>query len=84
MAHSTLAVLSSPDFPQVLRLAIDRAVNRVIEQQDESHLDCCSWESGESRPGACDSIPCIDKATVHHLASEQEYCLRHFEGVSRG
>lgn len=88
MAHSTLAVLSSPDFPQLLRLAIDRAfdreISRVIETHDEAHLDCCAWESGETRPGACDSIPCIQKATVHHLLTEQEYCLEHFRTVSRG
>jgi hypothetical protein len=28
--QSILAVLSSPDFPQLLRLAIDRAVTRVL------------------------------------------------------
>jgi hypothetical protein len=32
MAHSTLAVLSSPDFSQVLRQAIDRAVSRNFDQ----------------------------------------------------
>ena len=30
--HSTLSVLSSPDFSQVLRQAIDRAVSRNFDQ----------------------------------------------------
>jgi hypothetical protein len=79
---STLAVLSSPDFPQLLRLAIDRAVTRVISQQDESHLDCCSYESPESRYGACDSEPCCDLATVHHLQSERDFCAKHFRQLT--
>jgi hypothetical protein len=27
---------------------------------------------------------CRDLGTVHHLASEQEFCPRHFEAVNRG
>lgn len=84
MAHSTLAVLSAPDFPQILRNAIDRAVTRTLRQVDESHLDTCAFVSSESRVGACDAQPCNQTATVHHLESEQEYCLGHFMGVSRG
>jgi hypothetical protein len=38
-------------------------------------------ESGESRSGACDSVPCIQKATVHHLARELGYCEPHFRAV---
>jgi len=37
-----LAVLSPPDFPQLLRLAIDRDVTRVSAQQDESRLGRCA------------------------------------------
>ncbi len=84
MAAHDLTVLRSPDFPQVLRDAIDRAVTRVCQAQDESYLSCCSYESPESRYGACDAVPCIRKATVHHLESEQEFCLDHFQEVSRG
>lgn len=84
MAHSTLAVLSAPDFPQILRLAIDRAVSRTLQQVDESHLDVCAHVSGESRIGACDSLPCNQPATVHHLESEVEYCEFHFRSVILG
>ena len=84
MAHSILSVVSSPDFPQLLRSAIDRAVTRTLERIAESNLSCCSYESPESRVGACDGLPCVQKATVHHLQAEQEYCLRHFEEVRRG
>ena len=39
--QSTLAVLSSPDFPQLLKLAIDRALTRVIvqpsDEKEENH-----------------------------------------------
>lgn len=84
MAHSTLAALSSPDFPQGLALAIDRRVTRVLQVADEAQLSCCSYESGESRMGACDSLPCIQKATVHHLELEQQFCPEHFREVSRG
>lgn len=84
MAASDLTVLRSPDFPQVLASAIDRVINRVIEAVAESNLACCSYESGESRMGACDSVPCIQKATVFHLESERELCADHFRVVSRG
>jgi len=45
--HSTQAILSSPDFPQLLRLAIDRALTRVIarpygiitaDEKEENHV----------------------------------------------
>jgi hypothetical protein len=84
MASPNLPVFSSPDFPQGLAQAIDRAVTRVLRVADESQLSCCSYESGESRVGACDSVPCIQKATVHHLELEQGFCLAHFREVSRG
>jgi hypothetical protein len=83
MAQSTLPVLSSPDFPQVLAQAIDRIVNRVIEALAEAHLSCCAYESPESSAGACDSMPCIQKATIFHLESERELCADHFRAVNR-
>ena len=83
MAAPNLSVLRSPDFPQILRLAIDRAVTRVLAVADESQLACCSYESPESRYGACDGLPCIQKATVHSLKFEQDYCLDHFRAVRR-
>jgi hypothetical protein len=43
VAHSTLAVLSSPDFPQVLRQAIDRAVNHVLAISDQAQHSERRW-----------------------------------------
>ncbi|HZW05371.1 MAG TPA: hypothetical protein VFF58_00555 [Candidatus Nitrosotalea sp.] len=79
MAHSTLAVLSSPDFPQAFAAALDRELAQierlVLRAEARVHLTRCFWEDQH-----CD---CRELATVHHLASEQEFCLRHFQEVSR-
>jgi hypothetical protein len=82
VAAQNLSVFSSPDFPQVLRSAIDRAVTRVLGVADRAQLSCCSYESPESIYGACDSLPCCDLATVHHLQSERDFCAKHFRQVS--
>jgi len=87
MAAHDLTVLSHPNFPQVLDAAIDHALGRMVERVLARHmpeLGCCQYESPESYGGACDSEPCRALATVHHLASEQEFCLAHFLEVSRG
>jgi hypothetical protein len=81
---STLAVLSSLDFPQVLASAIDRQVTRTLNLYAESHLNGSSYESPESLYGARDGLSYIAKATVHHLELEQDLCLEHFREVSRG
>jgi hypothetical protein len=83
VAHSILNALSLSEFPQALAQAIDRTVTRTLQTIDESHLDCCSYVSPESRWGACDSIPCNQSATVHHLEFEREFCADHFRSVSR-
>jgi hypothetical protein len=83
MAAQHLNVFSSPNFPQILMDAIDRAVSRVIAVSDQAHLACCSYESPESRIGACDGMPCIQKATVYHLESGRELCLTHFRKEAR-
>lgn len=79
MAHSTLAVLAHPDFPQVLRAAIDRAVDRIIPS-----LGYCSYESAEPRWGACDGLPCKQKAVIHHLELQRDLCAKHFLEANRG
>lgn len=76
MADSTVAVLSSPDFPQVLAEVIDRTLALVLRAEAHVHLTTCFYESAYGE--------CRERATVHHLASEQEFCLRHFGKVSRG
>lgn len=73
MAHHTLAVLSSPDFPQVLAAAIDRAFERVLAHPQFGNCDYTD-----------EYVDCMADATVHHLASGHEFCARHFTEVSRG
>ena len=86
MADSTLAVLPHPEFPQVFPGVIDRyieQVDRVLLAYKRPVLDCCSFETPETSPGACNGLPCVAQATVFSLVDEQEYCLRHFREVSR-
>ena len=76
MAAQNLSVFSRPQFPQVFA----RAINSLVTRQ----LGLCSFESGESSYGACDSVPCTHEATVLHLESDREFCFRHFVEASRG
>jgi hypothetical protein len=53
--HSTLSVLSSPDFSQVLRQAIDRAVSRNFDQiwpksieEDQAAIEQARGELGRN------------------------------------
>ena len=81
MAAQHLTILSTPNFPQVLYSAIDRALEREIGQIERQvsvafakvHLSQCDWSDE-----FCD---CFQRATVHDLKSEQEFCLRHFAEV---
>ena len=83
MAAQHHTALSLPNFPQVFTQLMDREVTRVSQLVTQAHLGCCDYETPESHWGACDGIPCIEKATVHHLASEREFCLDHFRKVTR-
>lgn len=39
----------------------------------------CQWESPERSWGSCDGgFPCYDRATVHDLVSDLDFCLKHF------
>ncbi len=76
MAAQHLTSLSSPNFPQVFAALIDREITRVSQLLAQSQLTQCFFEDEY-----CD---CRERATVHHLASEQEFCLRHFQAVERG
>jgi hypothetical protein len=46
------------------------------------------WKLGESLFVTCDwsddQFSCRNRATVHHLEMEQDYCLGHFREVARG
>ena len=83
MAQATLAVLHSPEFPQVLNSAINRIVLRVDRVLSPS-LGICQYEYPETFSGACNGFPCANTATIFSLSDEREYCARHFQGVSRG
>jgi hypothetical protein len=80
MAHSTLPVLTHPHFPQVFAAALNSQVNRAVQPA----LSLCCYVSPESSWGACDSIECREVAVVHDVATEMDYCARHYRGVSRG
>jgi len=69
-------VFSSPAFPQVFEDAIDFEIRRVDRILAQSQLGQCNFSDEH-----CD---CRAQATVHHLASEQEFCARHFQAVTRG
>ena len=76
MAAQHLTALSSPEFPQAFEDLIDYEVRRVSRIVDQAQLSTCDF--------ADEYCDCRDKATVHHLKSEQEFCARHFAAVNRG
>lgn len=73
MAHSTLPSLAHSEFPQVFTEAIDFMVARISAHPQ---LGDCDYETPE--------FVCRNRATVHNLATEQEFCAQHFAKVSRG
>ena len=76
MAVTHLTALSSPEFPQVFDRCLDQLFQRVERILAASYLSTCAFED---QFGDCREV-----ATVHHLASEHEFCLRHFQAVNRG
>jgi len=78
MSTRTLPSLSHPAFPQVFRAAIAQEVTRVSTQ-----LSLCCYESPAE--GLCGGgYPCNEIAVVHDVATELDYCWRHYQGVRRG
>lgn len=79
MAHSTLAALAHPDFHNSFDRffsGIELIVVRAEARAAKAHLSECAFSN--------EYVSCAEVATVHHLASEQEFCARHFQAVSRG
>ena len=79
MAAQNLPSFPLPGFSQLIPALIERqitVVNRVLAQ---SELGTCDYEDPDFN-----FYGCCEKATVHHIAFEQEYCLRHFQKVNRG
>ena len=76
MADQHLTALSSPEFPQVFDRCLDQLFQRVERILAASYLSTCAFED---QFGDCREV-----ATVHHLASEHEFCADHFKVISRG
>jgi hypothetical protein len=85
MSAKTLPVLTHPAFPQVFAQALSAEVNRVaFPAPPQIQLSTCCYESPESRWGACDGQVCLQPATVHDVATEQDFCFRHWKEARRG
>jgi len=83
MAAQNLTTLTRSEFPQVLAQALNQEVTRV-NRVVEAHLSICCYVSAESRWRACDAVECRQIATIHDIATEQEYCAAHYRDVQRG
>jgi len=82
MAHSTLSVISLPDFPQSFFNAIEKQIT-LVDQVYNHYFPACEWTSPESSRGACNGgHPCADGGTVSALDSQQTFCTKHFLAVS--
>jgi hypothetical protein len=84
VAHTTLAVLPFPGFPQPLDCVIGCEIARNDRMLTRAEFSPCCYESPDSSYSACNGgFPCYELASVHHLASGLEYCEEHFEEVCR-
>lgn len=72
MAQSTLPSLTRSNFPQVFSNAIDQMVARIAAHPQ---LGQCWFEDEH-----CD---CRQPAVVHDLATEREFCARHFSMITK-
>lgn len=89
MAAHNLPVPAPSDFPQVFTEALAqnfaRSINQIVDRiLAKPFLGMCDYESPESSWGTGDGISCNQTATVHDLASDLEFCAKHFRVVSRG
>jgi hypothetical protein len=80
MAHSTLPVLTHPSFPQVLDQALTQEIRRLVEKPV---LSTCS-RTFETFHGSGNFISCPNKATIHDLGTDQEFCFPCWQEVGRG
>lgn len=86
MAHSTLPVPPTPEFPQFYTGdLIDRLVRLTELAVTRVELSFCSGESSESSHGAADGgEPCRKTPTIHDPRTGQSFCVDCFEGVILG
>lgn len=83
MAAQHLTVSPLSEFPQVLHSTLEFGLDCEIQSLDRLvsrafarvHLTTCDFEDEW-----CD---CHQVATVHQLATEKEYCLRHFAAMEK-
>lgn len=76
MAAHDLTFVPLSEFPQLIDLEIEALNSLVTRAFARVHLSTCDFAGAWGE--------CNQPATVHHIASEQEFCLRHFQVVSRG
>jgi len=72
MAAQNLPSFPLAGFAQLVPALIDHEIKRVNQL-----LGSCDWEDEWS------PYTCKEKAVVHHIATEHEYCLSHFVEVDR-
>jgi len=75
MAAQHLTALASPEFPQVFDRCLSDLFDRVERVMAQSYLSECDFEDEYG--------DCRQRATVHHLESEKEYCADHFRKVTK-
>lgn len=77
MAHSTLA-RPEAELSAVLNLFIERILAKPVLGQ------CCHVRTVFHGPTGEDveEFPCVDRATVHDLQSDEGLCAAHFRTVS--
>lgn len=83
MAHSTLPVLPTREFPQFYSgEMIDQLVALACTAVTVSELSFCSGESQESSVGAADGgDPCGKRPTISDPSTGLSWCVGCFEGV---
>jgi hypothetical protein len=74
MAQSTIAVAVSS--AQVLA--------HFPAKTFQPAISLCCYVPPETSWGACDGVECSAAAVIHDLASEQDYCAKHWREVGRG
>jgi hypothetical protein len=74
--------LGISDGDRLSTLQVRAYLKRAHQIKLDRQLPNCSYESPESAWGACDGGEvCSEVATVHHLASDMQFCMTHFQEV---
>lgn len=98
MSVSTLPVLSAPHFPQhptpkqqvaelfaFIEESLLRAPKFPVPPQPTLSLCCHETIVDDGGTGEFNQVfPCVKPATIHDLATEQDFCFEHYRAVGRG